>query len=55
MEVEDIVQSKIKTVQQLPCNSLFHIFSLYGVDCGLNNCPGALGGEEAVQELGEGH
>ena len=55
LEVEDLVQSKVEQIHLLPVHGVLDVTRLYGVDCGLDDCPGALGGEEAVQELGKWH
>ena len=46
---------QIEIIQKLSVVVVFDVVRLYGVDSSLDDCPRALGGEEAVQELGKCH
>ena len=55
LEVENVVKGEEKFIQSFPVYGIFDVIRLYCVDCGLNDCPGALGGKEVVQELEQCH
>ena len=51
--MEDLVEIQVKLVNFVLAYAFFDITSLYSVDSCLDDGPGAVGGEEAVQELGK--
>ena len=55
LEVKNIVECMVELRHPLFVKVVFNSVRLNGVDCGLNDCPRVLGGEEAVQELGKCH
>ena len=48
LEVEDLVQFSKEPIHPLLIFHLLYVVIMYGVNCGLDDCPGVLGEEEVL-------